>query len=203
MITKGKLTEVPSLTGIEPIYFDQFGVLEAFYTSGGISTLYKTYPDVKTLEYKTIRYKGHAEKFKLLADLGFLSKDNFVEVGGQQVSVRDVAREALKKKLDLGKKVDAVLLRAIIAGEKSQEQITYEYEMVIKKDVEANVTAMARATANTISVVAQMIGNGVITNRGVHAPETVVPGREFIEEMVKRGVVIKEISHRSSMIVKW
>lgn len=203
MITKGTLTEVESLTGIEPIYFDEFGVLEAFYTSGGISTLHKTFPDVKTLEYKTIRYKGHAEKFKLIADLGFLDKTNTVEAGGHEVNVREVTREVLKKKLDLGNKVDAVLLRAIISGEKSEEQITYEYEMVVRKDVEKNVTAMARATANTISVVAQMIGTGMITARGVHPPESVVPGREFIQEMAKRGVVIRETSHRSAMIVKW
>ena len=203
MIQKGILAEVESLTGIEPIYFDEFGVLEAFYTSGGISTLYKTFPNVKTLEYKTIRYKGHAEKFKLLAELGFLDKNNTVEAGGQEVNVREVTKEVLKKKLDLGKKTDAVLLRAIISGEKSEEQITYEYEMVVRKDLEKNVTAMARATANTISVVAQMVGNGMITERGVIAPESVVPGREFINEMAKRGVDIRETSHRSSMIVKW
>lgn len=202
-IQKGKLTEVESLTGIEPIYFDEFGVLEAFYTSGGISTLYKTFPDVKTLEYKTIRYKGHADNFKLLADLGFLNKENVVQVEGQDISVRSVVREALKKKLDLGNNVDAVLLRAIISGEKNEEQITYEYEMVVRKDVDANITAMARATANTISIVAQMIGNGEIDQHGVFPPEQIVPGREFIREMSKRGVVIKETSHRSAMIVKW
>lgn len=203
MIQKGMLTEVESLTGLEPIYFDEFGVLEAFYTSGGISTLYKTFPHVKTLEYKTIRYKGHAEQFKLLADLGFLDKNNKVEAGGREVNVREVTREVLQKKLDIGNNVDAVLLRAIISGEKSEEQITYEYEMVVRKDTEQNVTAMARATANTISIVAQMIGKGLIVERGVFAPETVVPGREFIQEMAKRGVDIKETSHRSSMIVKW
>lgn len=203
MIQKGALTEVESLTGIEPIYFDEFGVLEAFYTSGGISTLYKTFPDVKTLEYKTIRYKGHAEKFKLLADLGFLDKTNTVEAGGQEVNVREVTREALKKKLELGKKADAVLLRVIISGEKQEQQVTYEYEMIVRKDLEKNVTAMARATANTISIVAQMVGNRTIIQRGVHTPETVVPGEEFIQEMAKRGVVIKETSHRSAMIVKW
>ncbi|WP_413364486.1 saccharopine dehydrogenase family protein [Lysinibacillus sp. 3P01SB] len=202
-IQKGKLTEVESLTGIEPIYFDEFGVLEAFYTSGGISTLYKTFPDVKTLEYKTIRYKGHADNFKLLADLGFLNKENMVQVEGHDISVRSVVREALKKKLDLGNNVDAVLLRAIISGEKNEEQITYEYEMVVRKDVDANITAMARATANTISIVAQMIGNGEIDQYGVFPPEQIVPGREFIREMSKRGVVIKETSHRSAMIVKW
>ncbi|MFJ5790731.1 saccharopine dehydrogenase family protein [Lysinibacillus sp. NPDC093197] len=203
MIQKGKLEEVPSLSGIEPIYFDGFGVLEAFYTSGGISTLYKTFPNVHTLEYKTIRYKGHAEKFKLLADLGFLDASNNVELENQEVPVRAVVREALKKKLELGTKPDAVLLRVIVAGEKAQQQVTYEYEMVVRKDMTINETAMARATANTISVVAQMIGDGLITERGVFAPETIVPGEPYIKEMAKRGVVIKETSHKSAMIVKW
>ena len=202
-IQKGKLTEVPSLTGIEPIYFDEFGVLEAFYTSGGISTLYKTFPNVKTLEYKTIRYKGHAEKFKLLADLDLLSKDNVVQVDGQDIQVRTVMREAIKKKLDVGNKADAVLLRVIVAGQKNEEQYTYEYEMVVHKNIESNVSAMARATASTISVVAQMIGNGLIQKRGVYPPEQIVPGKEYILEMAKRGVVIKETWHRSAMIVKW
>lgn len=62
---------------------------------------------------------------------------------------------------------------------------------------------MARATANTASVVAQMLGNGVISERGVFAPESIVPGGTYIEEMAKRGVDIKETSHRSAMIVKW
>ncbi|WP_341301448.1 saccharopine dehydrogenase C-terminal domain-containing protein [Lysinibacillus sp. FSL H8-0500] len=202
-IQKGVLEEVPSLSGIEPIYFDEFGVLEAFYTSGGISTLYKTFPNVRTLEYKTIRYKGHAEKFKLLADLGFLDTTNTVEVDHQEVPVRAVVREALKKKLELGTKPDAVLLRVIVAGEKAEQQVTYEYEMVVRKDMTINETAMARATANTISVVAQMVGSGVITERGVFAPESIVPGDMYIEEMAKRGVVIKETSHKSAMIVKW
>ncbi|MGE7948844.1 saccharopine dehydrogenase family protein [Lysinibacillus sp. NPDC093688] len=203
VILKGKLQEVPSLSGVEPIYFKDFGVLEAFYTAGGISTLDKTFPNVQTLEYKTIRYKGHAEKFKLLADLGLLDANNKVEVENQEVSVRPVVREALKKQLELGTKPDAVLLRVIVAGEKAQQQVTYEYEMVVRKDMTINETAMARATANTISVVAQMIGENKISERGVFAPESIVPGDIYIEEMAKRGVVIKETSHTSAMIVKW
>lgn len=202
VIRNGTLMEVPSLTGTEPIYFDQFGVMEAFYTSGGTSTLIKTYPHVKTLEYKTIRYKGHADSFKLLSELGFLNKDNTVEIDGQEVRVRDVVREALKKKLDLGDQEDAVLLRVIVSGEKSGEQVTYEYELNIKRDAQTTMTAMARATACTIASAAIMLGSGVITERGVYPPESIVPGSEYIEKMAKRGVIIKETSHRST-IVKW
>ena len=74
----------------------------------------------------------------------------------------------------MGSKPDAVLLRVIVAGEKAQQQVTYEYEMVVRKDMTINETAMARATANTISVVAQMIGAGVITEHGVFPPEAIV-----------------------------
>lgn len=203
IVAKGQKQEVPSLSGIEPIYFDNFGVLEAFYTSGGISTLAKSFPQLKTLEYKTIRYKGHAEKFKLLVDLGLLNEANEVTVDGQPIVVRHVVREALKKKLDLGDKVDAVLLRVIVSGEKSEEQMTYEYEMVVHKDTVRDVTAMARVTASTASIVAQMIGSRVIVERGVYPPEQVVPGSDFIAQMAKRGVDIKETAHRSSMIIKW
>lgn len=202
VILNGQLTEVESLSGIEQVYFDQFGTMEAFYTSGGTSTLIKTFPKVKTLEYKTIRYKGHAEKFKLLVDLGFTEKENKVVINGTEVKVRDVVREALGKKLDQGDQRDALLLRGIISGEKKGEQVTYEYETIIVRKHDDYMTAMARATACTIAVVAVMVGSGEITKRGVYTPETIVPGQVYIEQMAKRGVMIKETKHRSA-IVKW
>lgn len=202
IIQNGLLQEVPSLTGIEHIYFEGFGVLEAFYTAGGISTLHQTFPSVKTLEYRTIRYKGHAEQFQLLKDLQFLDKHNQVEIDGHQISVRHVVREALKKQLQLGSQDDVVLLRVIVSGEKAEQQVVYEYETIVKKNRQHNETAMALTTANTISVVAQMIGAGVITKRGVYRPEAIVPGEMYIKEMAKRGIIIKETMHCSSVIVK-
>jgi lysine 6-dehydrogenase len=115
-----------------------------------------------------------------------------VTVGDKQVKVRDVMREQLSPQLRLGDKSDAVLLRVIVSGEAHGAPATYEYNLVTKKDLSVNETAMARATANTISIVAQMIGNGTITKRGVHPPEKIVPGEQYIEEMKKRGVVIEE-----------
>lgn len=79
------------------------------------------------------------------------------------------------------------MLRAIIIGEKSGEQVTYEYETILKRDENSEVTAMAQATAGTIASVAIMIGEGTISQRGVFPPEMIVPGKEFIEKMNKRG----------------
>src|SRR5690625_1652902 len=76
IIRNGVKQEVPSLSEVETLHFERFGPLEAFHTSGGTSTLSKTYPNLETLEYKTIRYRGHAEKFKLLVDLNLTRKED-------------------------------------------------------------------------------------------------------------------------------
>lgn len=195
IIRNGVKQEVPSLSEIEQIHFEKFGPLEAFHTSGGTSTLSISYPDIKTLEYKTVRYPGHAEKFKLLVDLNLTRKDYEVEVDGQMINPRKVFLKVLDPIVDLKDKDDAVVLRVIVSGEKDGIPTTYEYEMITYKDRATNVTAMARATANTISVVAQMIGNGTIVKSGVHPPEQIVPGSVYMKEMAKRGVNIIEKSN--------
>lgn len=195
VIRDGKVLELPSLSEIETVHFDEFGDMEAFHTSGGTSTLIESFPDVQTLEYKTLRYPGHAEKFQLLVDLGLLSRESTIQVDGKPLRVRDVMREHLTPQMLLGDKKDAVLLRVLVSGEASGMTATYEYNMTVTKDTDMNETAMALATANTISVVAQMIGGGTITKRGVYPPESIVPGDLYIEEMAKRGVHITETIH--------
>lgn len=195
VIRDGKVLELPSLSEIETVHFDEFGDMEAFHTSGGTSTLIESFPDVHTLEYKTLRYPGHAEKFQLLVDLGLLSRETTIQVDGKPLRVRDVMREHLTPQMLLGDKKDAVLLRVLVSGEASGMTATYEYNMTVTKDTDMNETAMALATANTISVVAQMIGGGTITKRGVYPPESIVPGDLYIEEMAKRGVHITETIH--------
>lgn len=157
-----------------------------------------TFSDIDNLEYKTLRYKGHAEKFQLLVDLGFTDREKTVTIDGREVKTRDVLREVLTPITELGDKEDAVVLRITVSGTKDNEELTYTYNMVTKKDRQSGVTAMARATAFTISVVAQMIGTGLIDKRGSYPPELIVPGDEYIKEMAKRGVEIKESVQRTA-----
>ncbi|MDC3412124.1 saccharopine dehydrogenase NADP-binding domain-containing protein [Aquibacillus sp. 3ASR75-11] len=194
IMRNGMKQEVPSLSEVERIHFEKFGPLEAFHTSGGTSTLSRSFPSLETLEYKTIRYPGHADKFKLLVDLNLTKKGHEVEVNGHKVSPREVLLKVLDPIVDLKDKDDAVLLRVLVEGEKDGEHTIFKYEMITTKDRKNNVTAMARATANSISVVAQMIGSGTINKKGVYPPEQIVPGKKYIEEMAKRGVHINETS---------
>lgn len=198
IIRNGTKQKVSALSEVEKIYFDKFGPLEAFHTSGGTSTLSHSYPNLETLEYKTIRYPGHAEKFKLLVDLNLTREDYRVDVDGQQVNPRDVLLKVLDPIVELGDKDDAVLLRVVVSGIKDGEPTSFEYEMITYKDRENQVTAMARATANTISTVAQLIGNGTISKKGVHPPEQIVPGDVYMKEMGKRDVYIYELEKKKA-----
>ncbi|MDN7241894.1 saccharopine dehydrogenase C-terminal domain-containing protein [Planococcus sp. N028] len=198
IIRDGQLLKVPSLSEAEPIDFEGFNELEAFYTSGGTSTLLETFREIRTLEYKTVRYKGHADKFRLLVDLGFTDRQKTVTVDGHRIKLRDVLREVLTPITELGDKEDAVVMRVIVAGTCMEEELAYIYDMVTTKDMATGVTAMARATAFTVSAVAQMIGNNIINKKGVYPPELIVPGEKYIEEMAQRGVVITEKVHYST-----
>lgn len=194
IVRDGVKQEIESLTEVERVHFEKFGPLEAFHTSGGTSTLSISYPNLKTLEYKTIRYPGHAEKFKLLVDLNLTRMDYSVDVNGEEINPREVLLKVLDPIVELGDKDDVVLLRVKVGGEKAGHKDTHVFEMTTYKDREHKVTAMARATANTISAVAQMIADGTIDKRGVYPPEQIVPGDIYIDEMAKRGVSIHEPS---------
>ena len=185
VIRNGKIQEVESLTELEEIDFPPIGVLEAFQTSGGTSTLPETYKGtLKELNYKTIRYKGHCAKIKALFDIGLCSEDP-IDVGPCTVTPRDVLSKVLETILPHQDK-DLVLMRVTAKGETKKV-----YELLDYYDNTINMTAMARTTSFPTSIIAQMMATS-IKERGAYTPERVVPGRKFIEELKKRGIIINE-----------
>ncbi len=143
---------------------------------------------VRDLDYKTIRFKGHCEKFKTLLDLGFATSEPMM-VGGSVKTNREFFADLLRKKLDYGDK-DIVLARATISGRTATAEKTLVYEFIDYYDDEAKMTAMMRTTAFPTSIIAQMLAHGTITQRGVLVPEVCVPGKLMIEELGKRNVKI-------------
>ncbi|HXF99495.1 MAG TPA: saccharopine dehydrogenase C-terminal domain-containing protein [Bacteroidota bacterium] len=190
VIQDGELKLIDPMSGLEDIEFPPpFGILEAFNTSGGLSTLTKVFAGkVRNLDYKTIRYKGHCEKFKTLLDLGFATNEPMM-VGGSVKTNREFFADLLRKKLDYGDK-DVVLARATITGRTKTAEKTLVYEFIDYYDDATKMTAMMRTTAFPTSIVAQMLAHGVITERGVMAPELCVPGKLMIDELAKRNLKI-------------
>ncbi len=192
IIRGGKLMHVESMTDLEEITFPApFRALEAFNTSGGLSTLPKIFDGkVRELDYKTIRYKGHCEKFRTLLEVGFASNEPLM-VGENVRTAREVFTDLLRKRLD-SNGPDVVLLRATISGTMVGEQKTLAYEMIDYYDNANTMTAMMRTTAFPTSIMAQMLGRGHIVTRGVMPPEKCVLAEPLIQGLKNRNIVISE-----------
>jgi lysine 6-dehydrogenase len=192
VIRNGNIILVYSLQDVEEIIFPEpYGALEAFNTSGGISTLcHYLQGKVRELDYKTIRYKGHCEKFKILLDLGFASNEPIM-IGNNVKTARELFTEMLEHKLDY-KDTDVILLRAIITGSIKGKTKTLAYELIDLYDNKTKLSAMKRTTAFPTSIIAQMLANGEIKTRGVIPPENCVSAERLIEELKKRDVIISK-----------
>ncbi|MBI3192848.1 MAG: saccharopine dehydrogenase NADP-binding domain-containing protein [Ignavibacteriae bacterium] len=191
-IHDGELQTVASMLDVEELEFPQpLGKMEAFNTSGGSSTLVHMFKGkVKELDYKTIRYKGHCEKFKLLLELGFGSAEPIV-LGDKTFTARELFEQMLLKKLPMNGP-DIVLMRVSIKGAMHGTQKELTYEMIDYFDKKLQMTSMMRTTAFPTSIIAQMAADGTITQRGVLPPEQCVPLEPFLCELQKRNIIINE-----------
>lgn len=190
VIRDGKIEIVKSMTEVEELTFDQpYGLLEAFQTSGGTSSLPELYEGkINHLTYKTIRYPGHAQFIKLLIDFGLLSSEPNPELSG--INPREVIEYYLQKNLPKGDP-DAVLVRITVKGKMNNVDKTLKYDLIDIYDPETQHTAMARTTSYPISIVGQMVANGIISNRGVLYQEKAVPEDEFMKQLLIRKINIK------------
>jgi saccharopine dehydrogenase-like NADP-dependent oxidoreductase len=194
IIKDGKKTEVEALNGLEEVMFQGVGKLEAFYTDG-LRTLLYTIEGVDEMWEKTLRYPGHAEKIKLLRELD-LFNDEEVIVEGCRISPRKVTAKLFEEKLVKPDVKDFVVLRVEVFGLKNGKKTGYVYEMVDFYDEKSGTTAMARTTAYTASIVANLILTKVINLKGVVPPERLGMDEgiyhKIMTELDSRGIKIIE-----------
>jgi len=188
IVTGGRKTTRPSLTGLEKLTFDN-REFEAFYTSGGVSTLPETFDGVlQELDCKTIRYPGHAALIRFAFDIGFRSEE-VVETEGERFVPRRVFEEMLGRSLPHDPP-DETLLRVTVHGVRGGAPAEVVYEMVDRYDPKTRFTSMQRTTAWPGSLVLRMITESEIADRGVLYQERVVDADLLVERLAARGVKI-------------
>jgi lysine 6-dehydrogenase len=188
ILESGKIKSVPSMTAIESLDFPEpFGKLEAFCTSGGTSTLPMTYKDeISTLNYKTIRYPGHCENFKMMIDLGF-AKEEPMEIGGISVSRREAFERLLEETLTFDGE-DVTLMRVSAQGIKDGVEKKIDYQAIEYEDKKKDLSAMMRTTAFPAIITLEMLVDGRIKDKGVLCQELSIPPGLFLEELEKRNI---------------
>ncbi|MBI4540770.1 MAG: saccharopine dehydrogenase NADP-binding domain-containing protein [Gemmatimonadetes bacterium] len=193
VLRDGRLAEVEALDGLESVTFPvPVGELEAFYTAGGISMMPWRYEGrVAQMDYKTLRYPGHAAIVKAIRGLGLLSSQP-VKVNGAEVVPRRVFIACAEPVLRKPVARDLVAMRVEVQGEKDGRPLTVRYELLDFYDEENGITAMERSTGYSLSITGLMQMDGRITERGVRTPDGCVPVDAYLAELARRGIEIRK-----------
>jgi saccharopine dehydrogenase-like NADP-dependent oxidoreductase len=154
-IVEGRRTEVQALEEREEFSLD--GVrYEAFNTSGGLGTLCESLEGrVRTLNYRTIRYPGHAAIMKaLLHDLRL--KDR-----------RDVLKDILEQSLPSTTQ-DVVIIFVTVAGwrEGMLQQDTFARSIYSGVVAGKMRSAIQITTASSLCAMLDLLAQGVLPQRG-------------------------------------
>ncbi len=154
-IVNGALRETPALEECEEFALD--GVTyEAFNTSGGLGTLCLTLDgQVRNLNYKTIRYPGHAAIMKaLLNDLNLRNR-------------RDVLKDILENSVPATMQ-DVVIVFVTVSGMKAGRLMQETYvNKVFAQAVGGEIrSAIQITTAGAICAVLDMLADGTLPATG-------------------------------------
>lgn len=154
-IVEGELVEVPPLEEREEFSLDGI-TYEAFNTSGGLGTLADTLKGkVRTLNYRTIRYPGHAAIMKaLLNDLGLRHR-------------REVLKDILENALPATMQ-DVVVIFVTVSGYRNGRllQETYANKVYSRRFGAHLRSAIQITTASGICAVLDLLADGHLPSRG-------------------------------------
>lgn len=183
VLHNGRFATEEPLTGIEQVEWPPFGTLEAFHTAGGSSSLPTTFEGrIRELDYKTLRFTGHARPFRAMLEIGLFDEE---AQAGSGVAPRHVLLEALGEHLPAGGD-DVVLVRVWAR----RENETAGYQIVDRND--ERFTALARTTAFPTTALADLILQGR-TEPGARAMGSAMAAPDLIQELIPVGIQIKAL----------
>ncbi len=188
----GKITKVPCFNDHEVLDFPApIGKLEAFVTSGGLSTSPWTFEGkLQRLENKTLRYPGHWGQLKAFSDLGLLETEP-VAVGDKMVVPRDVFHALFEPQILKPQVRDLCVMRVKAVGKKAGREAEATVELIDYYDDATGFTAMQRLTGWHASIMAILAARGRLAPGAVPV-ELAAAGKTIVEEARLRGLDIRE-----------
>jgi saccharopine dehydrogenase-like NADP-dependent oxidoreductase len=154
-IVEGRLREVPALEECEEFSLD--GVTyEAFNTSGGLGTLCQTLEGrVRNLNYRTIRYPGHAAIMKALL--------NDLNLRNRRPLLKDILEDAVPATLQ-----DVVIVFVTVSGLKNGRLMQETYVNKVYAQVVGGqmMSAIQITTAGAVCAVLDLLASGKLPSKG-------------------------------------
>ena len=161
-IVDGKLREVPAMEEREEFSLDGTRY-EAFNTSGGLGTLCETLAgQVRSLNYKTIRYPGHCDLMRVLL--------NDLQLRHRREVLKDILENAVPATLQ-----DMVIVFVTVTGQRGGRHVQETYARKIYGQTIAGTerTAIQVTTAAGICAMLDLLVGGQVPQAGFVRQEDV------------------------------
>jgi len=174
MYENGELEAVPN--GDAVFYTDLLGVTDTIQEAGRYA----------------LRWPGWCDFWRPLKKFGFLS-DKSLEGLDCQVNPHQFLSNLMAPQLQYrDDEKDIVAMYNIFEGIKDGAKKSIINSLMIERDLNTGLFAMSIGVGYTASIVAQMIGNRQIKEKGVLNPAIHVPYTLFMTELSKRGIEVKD-----------
>jgi lysine 6-dehydrogenase len=139
-----------------------------------------------------LRWPGWCDFWRPLKKFGFLS-DNLLEGVDCPVTPHQFLVKLMAPQLQYREdEKDIVAMYNLFEGLKGGRKKRMITTLMIERDLKTGLLAMSIGVGCTASIVAQMIGSGQITKKGLLNPAIDVPYDPFMAELSKRGIELTE-----------
>ena len=199
ILKDGQLMPVPAGSGEETILFSEpIGLAEARYCIHSEPAQFaRSFKDkgIRDATFKLSLPKEFEDRVKFLADVGFATQEKIL-VDGVEVNPLHTMVAVINRYLSRydnagdGELNDCDVLRAVVRGTKDGLEKEIIVESVIRTSTKWGFMAGALDTGVPPSIVAQMLVNNQITERGTCSAEQCVPPIPYFRELEKREMPV-------------
>ena len=186
----GKIKFVEPISGREEYNFPEpIGMQKPQYTiHSEIATLPYTL-NAKNVSFKIAFDDEFVNKIKMLKENGFIS-DEKIKINNNEFNIKEVSAEILKKlPKTISEKINQYEIIRVILSNKHKK-------IIMDVKIKGVGETIDKDTGVPPSIIAQMIVDGKIKDKGVFPPESVILGEYFFKELAKRRIYIYKNNKR-------
>ena len=184
---RGRFGSVPPLSGDEDFPFELGTQRVRFSLHSEVATMPLTYRSkgIRRCAFKIAYDPELVRRLRLLIDVGLADP----RPGPRGVAPRDVLLDCFRR---LPPPPDVVddrdTLAVVVDGEDDRGRVKVRYDLTARAQKWPPLSAVARDTGLAPAIVAGMILDGRIAERGVLPPERCVPAGELLAALAERGM---------------
>jgi len=188
----GRAEAVPPGSGEEPIRFpDPVGEARAFYTlHSEVAMFPRSFPGLSEASFKVAFEPDFTRKMRFLVDLGFASREKRIGDASPREMLLALAGAQTPPAGDAAPD-DCDALRVEVSGRRGGRASAARAEMIVLPHAAWNLAAGSLDTGVPLSVAAQMLADGTVSESGVLCPETAVPPDAFFAQLARRGMEVR------------